>query len=107
MIAQLSQSAPLGSPSHSSSGVSCEGSLATKSGSPWWPQTSTSSKSRPAARTKMRTLRLLTLGLRMLRVLAAIVPPYSGVGVAGRAVVRKGFAGASDEVLDRVRQMGL
>ena len=72
MIAQLSQSDPLGSPSSSSRGVRCAGSLARNSGVLVWPQTSTSSKSSPAARTKMRAVRLLTLGMRTLSVLAAM-----------------------------------
>src|SRR5919201_2189554 len=71
MIAQLSQSEPFGRPSSSSSGVRSAGSFARNSGVPFFPQTSISSKSRPAARTKMRTVRLLTLGLRMLSVFVA------------------------------------
>ena len=70
MIAQLSQSEPRGRPSSSSIGVSWAGSLPRKSGSSFLPQTSSSSKSSPAARTKIRALRLLTLGFRMLSVLA-------------------------------------
>jgi hypothetical protein len=72
MIAQLSHSEPFASPGSSSIGVSAAGSLRRKSGSSFLPQTSRSSKSRPAARTKIRTVRLLTLGRRMLSVLAAI-----------------------------------
>ena len=84
MIAQLSQSAPRGSPSSSSSGVRREGSFARKSASSCLPQTSTSSKSSPAARTKMRTDRLLTLGVRMLIVLSAMaLLRFSAVGVLG------------------------
>ena len=71
MIAQLSPSEPRGSPSASSIGVRCAGYLPRYSGSLVLPQTSASSKSRPAARTKMRAVRLLTLGFRMFRVFAA------------------------------------
>ena len=71
MIAQLSQSAPCGSPSSSSSGVRSAGSLARNSGVLFLPQTSSSSNSSPAARTKIRTVRLLTLGFRMLSVCVA------------------------------------
>jgi hypothetical protein len=72
MIAQLSQSPPFGSPDSSRNGVSVEGSLSTNGGSSFFPQTSTSSKSSPAARTKTRAARLLTLGVRMLSVWSAI-----------------------------------
>ena len=72
MIAQLSQSEPFGSPSSSSIGVRCAGSFARNSGVVVLPQTSSSSKSSPAARTKIRAVRLLTLGLRMLSVFAAM-----------------------------------
>ena len=72
MIAQLSQSAPLGRPSSSSSGVRSAGSLARNSGVDFFPHTSISSNSRPAARTKIRVVRLLTLGLRMLSVFVAM-----------------------------------
>ena len=72
MIAQLSPSVPLGSPSSSSIGVRWAGYFSRYSGSDVLPQTSTSSKSSPAARTKIRTVRLLTLGVRMLSVFAAM-----------------------------------
>jgi hypothetical protein len=72
MIAQLSHSDPFGSPSSSSIGVSAAGSLRRNSGSSFFPHTSSSSNSRPAARTKTLVDRLLTLGLRMLSVFAAI-----------------------------------
>jgi hypothetical protein len=72
MIAQLSHSEPRGRPASSSSGVRSAGSFARNSGVDFLPHTSTSSKSRPAARTKMRVVRLLTLGLRMLSVFVAI-----------------------------------
>ena len=68
MIAQLSQSAPFGRPDSSRSGVRSAGSFARNSGVDFFPQTSSSSKSSPAARTKIRVVRLLTLGLRMLSV---------------------------------------
>src|SRR4051812_11658959 len=104
MIAQLSQSEPFGSPSSSSSGVRSAGSLARNSGVPFFPQTSTSSKSRPAARTKMRAVRLLTLGLRMLSVCAAMVLLLL-VGALRRPVVRERRARPGDEGLDRVREV--
>src|SRR4051794_11337352 len=106
MIAQLSQSEPRGSPASSRSGVRFAGSLARKSGVPFLPHTSISSKSSPAARTKIRTVRLLTLGLRMLRVLSAIVSlPLLVVGVLRRSVVRQRRPRASDQRLDRVREV--
>ena len=86
MIAQLSQSDPFGSPSSSSSGVRCAGSLRRNSGVVVCPQTSTSSKSSPAARTKIRALRLLTLGVRMLSVFAAMDP--SGLDLDRRNLLR-------------------
>ena len=72
MIAQLSPSVPFGSPASSSDGVRCGGYFARYSGAVVLPQTSTSSKSRPAARTKSARVRLLTLGLRMFSVLSAM-----------------------------------
>ena len=54
MIAQLSQSDPRGSPASSSIGVRWAGSFARNSGVVVFPHTSTSSKSSPAARTKIR-----------------------------------------------------
>src|SRR5215217_757977 len=77
MIAQLSHSEPFGRSSSSSSGVRSAGSLPRNSGVPFFPQTSSSSKSSRAARTKIRALRLFTLGFRMLRVFVAISPPPS------------------------------
>src|SRR5436190_12237265 len=79
MIAQLSQSDPRGSASSSSSGVRSAGSFARNSGVPLFPHMSISSHSRPAARMSTRADRLLTLGLRMLSVFAAISPPPSVV----------------------------
>src|SRR5688572_15829634 len=72
MIAQLSHSEPRGRPSSSSSGVRCAGSFARNSGVVVAPQTSVSSNSSPAARTKTRAVRLFTLGLRMFSVMAAM-----------------------------------
>src|SRR5690348_10724978 len=110
MIAQLSQSEPFGRPSSSSIGVRCAGSLARNSGVVVAPQTSRSSKSSPAARTKIRAVRLLTLGLRMLSVCAAISSSRGaggrGVGVLRLAVVGQRLARAADEALDRVREVG-
>src|SRR5687768_2040519 len=105
MIAQLSPSAPRGSPSSSSIGVRCAGYFDMYSGDVVEPHTSCSSKSSPAARTKIRTLRLFTLGLRMLRVFAAIGPP--SVGVLRGSVVGKGFARARGEDFDRVGEVDL
>src|SRR5690349_19444673 len=112
MIAQLSQSEPRGSPSSSIIGVRCAGSLRRKSGSRVLPQTSSSSKSRPAARTNMRTVRLLTLGFSTFSLMAAIwLPPRFGlqtsVGIPGGALLRERLARARDEQLDRVRQVDL
>src|SRR6266545_3615616 len=64
MIAQLSQSEPLGSPSSSSIGVRWAGSFSKNSGVVVCPHTSSCTKSCPAARTKIRPVRLLRLGLR-------------------------------------------
>src|SRR4051794_6687272 len=107
MIAQLSQSEPHGSPASSTIGVRCAGSLARNSGSRVLPQTSTSSKSRPATRTKIRTVRLLTLGLSTLSVIAAISASSFRVGVLGAPIVRERVPRAEDERLDRVGEMRL
>src|ERR687892_314838 len=98
MIAQLSQSEPRGRPSASSIGVSWAGSLRTKSGSSFFPQTSTSSKSSPAARTKMRAVRLFTLGVRMCSL-------WSAMCLLLLVVLRQRSARAVDERLDGVRQV--
>src|SRR5436190_14860897 len=76
MIAQLSHRHPRGRPPSSNIGVRCAGSLSRKPGSLVLPQTSTSSKSSPAARTKIRAERLFTLGVRMFSVLAAMDPSW-------------------------------
>src|SRR5262249_24117864 len=108
MIAQLSPSAPLGSPSSSNIGVRCTGYLARNSGVVVLPHTSTSSKSRPAARTKIRALRLLTLGLRMLSVFAAMCSSRTGWGLLGDwfserdSSGRRGFR-ASASARDKLR----
>src|SRR3954453_14441656 len=83
MIAQLSHRHPRGSPPSSSIGVRCAGSFARKSGSLVLPQTSTSSKSSPAARTKIRAERLFTLGVRMFRVVAAMDPSWLALDELG------------------------
>ena len=70
MIAQLSQSTPFGSPVLLEQRREVGGVLREELRRRLLPQTSTSSKSSPAARTKMRVVRLLTLGLRMLSVLS-------------------------------------
>src|SRR5438128_6494501 len=72
MIAQLSQSVVRGSPVCSIIGVRGAGFFARNSGVWVAPQTSTSSHSRPAARTKIRTVRLLTLGFSTCSVIVAI-----------------------------------
>src|SRR3954451_4251896 len=107
MIAQLSPSVPRGNPAASSVGVRCGGYFCTYSRPVVCPHTSCSSKSRPAARTKMRTVRLLTLGLRMFSVFVATSASRSVVGVLRRSVVRKRRARARDERLDRVREVAL
>src|SRR5512138_415512 len=99
MIAQLSPRVPRGRLASSSVGVRCGGYFAVYSGPVDRPQTSTSSKSSPAARTKMRTVRLFTLGLRMFSVYSAICPPWL-VRVLRRAVVRQRRTRARDEQLD-------
>ena len=80
MIAQLSPRIPRGRPAASIDGVRCGGYFAMYSGPVETPQTSFSSKSSPAARTKMRALRLLTLGLRMLSVMSAMPSSSSVIG---------------------------
>src|SRR5579872_1619690 len=114
MTAQLSHSEPCGKPASSSSGVRSAGSLARNSGVPLWPHMSTSSNSRPAARTKTRAVRLLTLGLRMLRVFAAISLSSSPlrdslvpVGLLRRAVGGQRTARALDQRLDGIGEVDL
>src|SRR6185437_16854097 len=87
MIAQLSHSVVRGSPACSIIGVRWAGFLARNSGVWVLPQTSTSSKSRPAARTKIRTVRLLTLGFSTCSVIVAIRNLL--VGVLGGPVLRE------------------
>src|SRR5438093_4955862 len=105
MIAQLSQTEPLGSPCSSIIGVRCAGYFCRNSGVVVFPQTSTSAKSRPAARTKIRTVRLLTLGLRMLSVFAAMRSSRLLVGVLRRSLVGERGPRSTDERLDRVREV--
>src|SRR4051795_12797120 len=107
MIAQLSPSVRRGRLGSSSDGVRCGGYLPMYSGPVDLPHTSTSSKSSPAARTKMRTVRLLTLGLRMFSVFVATSASRSVVGVLRRSVVRERRARPRDERLDRVREVAL
>ena len=64
MIAQLSHNAPFGSPASSIVGVRWAGFIFMNSGEVVTPHASTSSKSSPAARTKIRAVRLFTLGFR-------------------------------------------
>src|SRR5215204_5499591 len=104
MIAQLSPSAPLGSPSSSSIGVSCAGYFPRYSG--FLPHTSCSSKSRPAARTKMRTVRLFTLGLRMFSVFVAMCSSLL-VRILRRSILRKRRPRSPYEHLDCVREVFL
>src|SRR5215475_12614452 len=105
MIAQLSPSVPRGRLASSSVGVRCGGYLAMYSGPVDLPQTSTSSKSRSAARTKMRTVRLLTLGLRMLSVYSAICALLLCVRVLRRSILRQRAARPLDQRLDRIGEM--
>src|SRR5215217_1165001 len=107
MIAQLSPTAPRGSPSSSSSGVRWAGYFSRYSGSRVLPQTSTSSKSSPAARTKIRVVRLLTLGVRMFRVFAAMRSSSVSVGVLRRSVLGQRRLRSRDERLDGVGEMEL
>ena len=92
MIAQLSHSAPFGRPASSIVGVRWAGFILRNSDEVVTPQESTSSKSSPAARTKIRAVRLLTLGFRMWIVMSAMMssrpaPQARSVGVFGRSVV--------------------
>src|SRR3954467_9098051 len=113
MIAQLSPSVPLGRSGSSSVGVRCGAYLSRYASSIVLPQTSTSSKSRPAARMKTRALRLLTLGRRMLSVYWAIGLSSSSAWLGGLLVVRtRGCAvvgqrrpRAPDQLLDGVREV--
>ena len=76
MIAQLSQRVARGRPGSSIIGVRCAGFFSRNSGEVVVPHTSTSSASSPAARTKIRTERLLTLGFRTCSFMVAIsLPP--------------------------------
>ena len=86
MIAQLSQSVLRGRPSSSISGVSREGFFSRNSGESVFPQASISSTSSPAARVKMRTVRLLTLGLSTWSLIAVI-------GILRRCRVSTGSSG--------------
>src|SRR3954451_4871261 len=112
MIAQLSPSAPRGTSEPSSVGVRCGAYLSRYSWSAVLPQTSVSSKSRPAARTKMRALRLLTLGRRMLSLYWATsllslrrLGGLLGVRIGRRAVVGQRRPRAPDQLFDGVREM--
>src|SRR3954447_15826254 len=105
MIAQLSPSVPRGRLASSSDGVRCGGYLSMYSGPVDLPQTSTSSKSSPTARMKMRTVRLLTLGLRMFSVYSATWPSRSVIRILGCAIARQRVARARDEQLDRIGEM--
>src|SRR3954447_15358469 len=105
MIAQLSPSVPRGSPSVSSIGVRCAGYLARYSRSVVLPHTSRSSKSSPAALTKIRAVRLFTLGVRMLRVFAAMRVLLLAVWVLGRAVAGQRLARALRHPLDGVGEV--
>src|SRR5205807_674954 len=108
MIAQLSQSDPRGRPPSSSSGVRSAGSLPRNSGVDFLPQTSSSSNSRPAARTKIRAVRLFTLGFRMLSVLVARGSSSSlAIRVLRGPVVRERGPRPRDERLDGVREVAL
>src|SRR3954468_21163420 len=100
MIAQLSHSDPRGSPASSSSGVRCAGSLARNSRVVVFPHTSVSSNSSPAARTKIRAVRLFTLGVGMLSFLAARGSPL--IGMLRGAVGGQRFLRARHERLDGV-----
>src|SRR5436190_4920761 len=106
MIAQLSPSVPRGRSSSSIVGVRCAGYFAMYSGDVVFPQTSTSSNSRPAARTKMRTDRLFTLGLRMFSVFGISLLPLV-VWILRRPVVRQRRPRPPGERLDRVGKVAL
>src|SRR3954468_15444981 len=113
MIAQLSPSVPVGRSGSSSVGVRCGAYLSRYSLSIVLPQTSTSSTSRPAARTKIRALRLFTLGRRMFSWYWAtsLSSPLRRLGgllvvrIGRRAVVGQRRARAPDQLFDGVREM--
>src|SRR5436190_6321219 len=105
MIAQLSQSVVRGRPACSIIGVRWAGFLARNSGVCVLPQTSTSSNSRPAARTKIRTVRLLTLGFSTCSVIVAIRNLL--VGVFGGPVLRERRPRPPRHELDGVGQVDL
>src|SRR5919198_565533 len=113
MIAQLSHIAPRGRPCVSIVGVRWAGFMARNSGVVVFPHTSTSSKSSPAARTKMRAVRLLTLGFRMWSVMSAMssssgsVPCYRSIRILRRSVVRERPPRSSHKRLDGVGQVDL
>src|SRR5262249_5456583 len=71
-----------------------------------FPHASISSKSRSAARTKIRTVRLLTLGFSTWSLMAAMASSRS-VRILGRAVVRQRRARSQHQELDRVGEMDL
>ena len=102
MIAQLSHSEPRGSPDSSSNGVRCAGSLARNSGVVVCPQTFVSSNSSPAARTKIRAVRLLSDGGRMLSEFVAMTPPMERYACFGERSSDSDGRVRSDERLDRV-----
>ena len=72
MIAQLSPSAPFGSPSSSSIGVRCTRVLLEVLGARRLAPDVQLLEVEPAARTKTRAVMLFTLGLRMFSVLSAM-----------------------------------
>src|SRR4029079_1697836 len=105
MIAQLSHSVVRGSHACSIIGVRWAGFLARNSGVWVLPQTSTSSKSRPAARTKIRTVWLLTLGFSTCSVIVAIRNLL--VGVFRGPVLRERRPRPPRHELDGVGQVDL
>src|SRR3954447_25943604 len=105
MIAQLSPRYPRGSPSASSIGVRWAGYFSRYSGAVVLPHTSSSSKSSPAARTKIRAVRLFTLGLRTFSVFADMRFSSLAVGLLGRAVLRERRVRALGEQLDRIGEV--
>src|SRR6188472_3449851 len=101
MIAQLSPSAPRTRSSSSSMGVRWAGYFSTYSGEVVVPQTSTSSTSIPAARTKIRTVMLFTLGFRMFSVLDIWLLPLVGVSAREVSTCTRFAASCPGDELDR------
>src|SRR5690348_219794 len=107
MIAQLSHRVARGSPVSSIIGVRWAGFIARNSGERVFPHASISSKSSPAARTKIRTVRLFTLGFSTCSFIVIRYLLGGSVRVPGGPVIRERGPRPPHDVLDRVGQMDL